>query len=80
MIDAVSTVVRTSRRILHKIGCEPAPEELAEKLGMPLERVRKVLKIAKKLSLARNADRPTRKICTWDILPLQARLKRLVWA
>ena len=40
MIDAVSKVVRTSRRILHKIGREPTPEELAEKLGMPLERVR----------------------------------------
>jgi hypothetical protein len=45
-------------RILHKIGCEPTPEELAEKLGMPLERVRKVLKIAKKLSRSkrRSAD------------------------
>ena len=71
--------MRTSRRILHKIGREPTPEELAEKLGMPLERVREVLKIAKN-PLARNADRPTRKICTWDIFPLQARLKRLVWA
>jgi DNA-directed RNA polymerase sigma subunit (sigma70/sigma32) len=47
MTVAVSKVVRTSRRILHKIGREPTPEELAEKLGMPLERVRKVLKIAK---------------------------------
>jgi DNA-directed RNA polymerase sigma subunit (sigma70/sigma32) len=47
MTDAVSKVVRTSRRILHKIGREPTPEELAEKLGMPLERARKVLKIAK---------------------------------
>ena len=47
MIDAVSKVVRTSRRILHKIGRETTPEELAEKRGMPLERVRKVLKIAK---------------------------------
>ena len=47
MIDAVSKVVPASRRILHMIGREPTPEELAEKLGMPLERVRKVLKIAK---------------------------------
>ena len=58
MIDAVSKVVRTSRRILHKIGREPTPEELAEKLGMPLERVRKVLKIAKQpLSLETPIDR-----------------------
>ena len=47
MIDAINKVVRTSRRILHEIGREPTPEELAEKLGMPLERVRQVLKIAK---------------------------------
>jgi RNA polymerase primary sigma factor len=59
MIDAVSKVVRTSRRILHKIGREPTPDELAEKLGMPLERVRKVLKIAKEplsRSKRRSAD------------------------
>ena len=47
MIDAINKVVRASRRILHEIGREPTPEELAEKLGMPLERVRQVLKIAK---------------------------------
>ena len=47
MIDAINKVVRTSRRILNEIGREPTPEELAEKLGMPLERVRQVLKIAK---------------------------------
>jgi RNA polymerase primary sigma factor len=47
MMEAISKVVRTSRRILHEIGREPTPEELAEKLGMPLEKVRKVLKIAK---------------------------------
>ena len=47
MIDAINKVVRTSRRILHEIGREPTPEELAEELGMPLERVRQVLKIAK---------------------------------
>jgi RNA polymerase primary sigma factor len=40
-------IVRTSRQMLHEIGREPTPEELAEKLGMPLEKVRKVLKIAK---------------------------------
>jgi RNA polymerase primary sigma factor len=47
MIEVINKVVRTSRRILHEIGREPTPEELAEKLGMPLEKVRKVLKIAK---------------------------------
>jgi RNA polymerase primary sigma factor len=47
MTDAINKVVHASRRILHQIGREPTPEELAEKLGMPLERVRKVLKIAK---------------------------------
>lgn len=47
MSDAVFKVVRTRRRLLNDIGREPTPEELAEKLGMPLEKVRKVLKIAK---------------------------------
>src|SRR3984893_7541400 len=47
MIDTINKIVRTSRQMLHEIGREPAPEELAEKLGMPLEQVRKVLKIRK---------------------------------
>jgi RNA polymerase primary sigma factor len=47
MIEAINKVVRTSRRMLSEIGREPTPEELAEKLHMPLEKVRKVLKIAK---------------------------------
>jgi RNA polymerase primary sigma factor len=47
MMDAISKVVRTSRLLLNEIGREPTPEELAEKVGMPLEKVRKVLKIAK---------------------------------
>ena len=47
MMDAISKVVRMSRQLLNEIGREPTPEELAEKLGMPLEKVRKVLKIAK---------------------------------
>ena len=47
MIEAVHKIVRTSRQMLNEIGREPTPEELAEKLGMPLEKVRKVLKIAK---------------------------------
>jgi RNA polymerase primary sigma factor len=47
MMDAISKVLRTSRQLLNEIGREPTPEELAGKLGMPLEKVRKVLKIAK---------------------------------
>ncbi|MDX5593968.1 RNA polymerase sigma factor RpoD [Pseudovibrio sp. SPO723] len=47
MIETINKIVRTSRQILHEIGREPTPEELAEKLQMPLEKVRKVLKIAK---------------------------------
>jgi RNA polymerase primary sigma factor len=47
MIDAISKVLRTSRQMLNEIGLEPTPEQLAEKVGMPLEKVRKVLKITK---------------------------------
>ncbi|WP_321333990.1 RNA polymerase sigma factor RpoD [Breoghania sp.] len=47
MIETINKIVRTSRQMLHEIGREPTPEELAEKLQMPLEKVRKVLKIAK---------------------------------
>ena len=47
MIETINKLVRTSRQVLHEIGREPTPEELAVKLGMPLEKVRKVLKIAK---------------------------------
>jgi RNA polymerase primary sigma factor len=47
MIETINKLVRTSRQMLHEIGREPTPEELAVKLGMPLEKVRKVLKIAK---------------------------------
>ena len=47
MIETINKLVRTSRQTLHEIGREPTPEELAVKLGMPLEKVRKVLKIAK---------------------------------
>jgi RNA polymerase primary sigma factor len=47
MVDAITKIVRTSRQLLNEIGREPTPEELAVKLGMPLEKVRKVLKIAK---------------------------------
>jgi RNA polymerase primary sigma factor len=47
MIETINKLVRTSRQILHEIGREPTPEELAERLSMPLEKVRKVMKIAK---------------------------------
>ena len=47
MIETINKIVRTSRQMPHEIGREPTPEELAEKLAMPLEKVRKVLKIAK---------------------------------
>ncbi len=47
MIETINKLVRTGRQMLHEIGREPTPEELAAKLGMPLEKVRKVMKIAK---------------------------------
>ena len=47
MIETINKLVRTSRQMLHEIGREPTPEELAVKLSMPLDKVRKVLKIAK---------------------------------
>ncbi|ANY85378.1 RNA polymerase sigma factor RpoD (plasmid) [Microvirga ossetica] len=47
MIETINKIVRTSRQMLHEIGREPTPEELAEKLAMPVDRIQKVLKIAK---------------------------------
>ncbi len=47
MIETINKLLRTSRQMLHEIGREPTPDELAEKLHMPLDRVRKVMKIAK---------------------------------
>ncbi len=47
MIETINKLVRTGRQVLHEIGREPTPEELAEKLNMPLDKVRKVMKIAK---------------------------------
>ena len=47
MIETINKILRTSRQIVHDIGREPTPEEIAEKLGMQVEKVRKVLKIAK---------------------------------
>ena len=49
IIETVNKVVRTSRQMLPEIGREPTPEELAEKLAMPLDKVHKVLAIAKRL-------------------------------
>jgi Sigma-70 region 3 len=64
MIDTINKIVRTSRQMLHGIGREPTPEELAEKLGMPLEKVRKVLKIAKEpISLPAPCVRPCLRPC-----------------
>ena len=47
MVEAINKIARARRRILSEIGCEPTPNELAKKLGMPLEKVSKALKIAK---------------------------------
>jgi RNA polymerase primary sigma factor len=47
MIETINKLVRTSRQMLHEIGREPTPEELAERIAMPLDKVRRVLKIAK---------------------------------
>ncbi|MDR1908231.1 MAG: RNA polymerase sigma factor RpoD [Holosporales bacterium] len=47
MIETINKIVRTSRQMIHEIGREPTPEELSERLGLPLEKIRKVLKIAK---------------------------------
>jgi RNA polymerase primary sigma factor len=47
MIETINKLVRTSRRMLQEIGREPTPEELAERLAMPLEKVHKLLEIAK---------------------------------
>ena len=47
MIETINKLVRTSRYLVQELGREPTPEEIAEKMEMPLEKVRKVLKIAK---------------------------------
>ena len=57
MIETINKIVRTSRQMLHETGREPTPEEVAEKLDMPLEKVRKVLKIAKEPILLENPYR-----------------------
>ena len=57
MIETINKIVRTSRQMLNEIGREPTPEELAEKLRMPLEKVRKSVEDRQGTALARNADR-----------------------
>jgi RNA polymerase primary sigma factor len=58
MIETLNKLVRTSRRMLLEIGREPTPDELAEKLAMPLDKVRKLLKIAKQpISLEEHSHR-----------------------
>ena len=57
MIETINKIVRTSRQMLHEIGREPTPEELSEKLAMPLEKVRKVSEDRQGADLARDADR-----------------------
>src|SRR2546427_457094 len=47
MVDSIGKIVRKSRQMLNELGREPTPEELAEKLGMPLERVHRVLKVVR---------------------------------
>ncbi len=64
MIEVINKIVRTSRQMLNEIGREPTPEELAEKLGMPLEKVRKSFKIAKEPMSTRDARSATRRIRT----------------
>ena len=54
VIETINKIVRTSRQMLNEIGREPTPEELAENLDMPLEKVRKTLKIAKATALDRD--------------------------
>ena len=61
MIETINKLVRTGRQMLHEIGREPTPEELAEKLQMPLEKVRKVMKIAKEPISAWKRRSATRK-------------------
>ena len=66
MIETINKLVRTGRQMLHEIGREPTPEELAEKLQMPLEKVRKVMKIAKEPIVWRHRL-ATKKTASWAI-------------
>ena len=66
MIETINKLVRTGRQMLHEIGREPTPEELAEKLQMPLEKVRKVMKIAKE-PISWRPRSATKKTASWAI-------------
>jgi RNA polymerase primary sigma factor len=57
MVETINKIVHTSRQMLHEIGREPMPEELAEKLDIPVEKIRKVLKIAKEPILLETPNR-----------------------
>ena len=67
MIETINKIVRTQRLILSEFGREATPEELAKKLRMPLDKVRKVLKISKEPVSLRNRL-VMRKIVVWEIL------------
>jgi hypothetical protein len=67
MIEVINKIVRTSRQMLNEIGREPTPEELANKLRMPLEKVRKTLKIAKE-PLSRRCSESTARLQEPDAL------------
>ena len=67
MIETINKIVRTQRQIMSEFGREPTPEELAKKLAMPLEKVRKVLKIAKE-PVSFETLSVTRKIAVLEIL------------
>ena len=77
MIETINKIVRTQRQIMSEFGREPTPEELAKKLAMPLEKVRKVLKIAKSLYRLRRRW-VMRKIVVWGIL-LKTRMLSNLW-
>ena len=64
MIETINKLIRTSRYLVQEIGREPTPEEIAEKMELPLDKVRKVLKIAKEPHLARDAHRRGRRTAT----------------
>ena len=57
MIETINKLVRTTRYLVQELGREPTPEEIAERMELPLDKVRKVLKIAQGADLARDADR-----------------------
>ena len=69
MMDTVSKVVRTSRQLLNEIGREPTPEEMAEKLGMTLEKMRKVLKIGKEPLSLETSSRDRAVNCIGSTIP-----------